>query len=90
MHVIVSLLKAWKVSVVWIDATMPSFNAISRWYTPKIVSSRKNLNSASKVANFDFSRYSQVFFIGRAKRAPHWGVQPRFRVIYVGMSHMSN
>ena len=32
--------------------------------------------------------------IGRAKRAPHWGVQWRFRVIYicmyVGMSHMSN
>ena len=24
--------------------------------------------------------------IGRAKRAPHWGVQSRFRVIYVGMS----
>ena len=34
--------------------------------------------------------------IGRAKRAPHWGVQSRFRVIYiciymyVGMSRMSN
>ena len=29
--------------------------------------------------------------IGRAKRAPHWGVQSRFRVIYVvGMSGMSN
>ena len=27
-------------------------------------------------------------YIGRAKRAPHWGVQSRFRVIYVsvGMS----
>ena len=24
-----------------------------------------------------------LFFIGRAKRAPHWGVQSRFRVIYV-------
>ena len=24
-----------------------------------------------------------VFLIGRAKRAPHWGVQSRFRVIYV-------
>ena len=22
-------------------------------------------------------------FIGRAKRAPHWGVQSRFRVIYI-------
>ena len=31
--------------------------------------------------------------IGRAKRAPHWGVQSRFRVIciyVVGMSRMSN
>ena len=32
--------------------------------------------------------------IGRAKRAPHWGVQSRFHVIYictyVGMSRMSN
>ena len=24
-----------------------------------------------------------VIIIGRAKRAPHWGVQSRFRVIYV-------
>ena len=31
---------------------MPSFNAISRSYTSEIVSSRKNLNSASKVANW--------------------------------------
>ena len=41
-----------------------------------------------------------IFLVGRAKRAPHWGVQSRFRVIYiyvynilciyVGMSHMSN
>ena len=26
-----------------------------------------------------------IFLVGRAKRAPHWGVQSRFRVIYVGM-----
>ena len=26
---------------------------------------------------------SRDFVIGRAKRAPHWGVQSRFRVIYV-------
>ena len=40
------------------------------------------------------ARHSQVcsienrgyIIIGRAKRAPHWGVQSRFRVIYVGMS----
>ena len=25
------------------------------------------------------------FLIGRAKRAPHWGVQSRFRVIYIYM-----
>ena len=25
-----------------------------------------------------------IFLVGRAKRAPHWGVQSRFRVIYVG------
>ena len=35
-----------------------------------------------------------INLIGRAKRAPHWGVQSRFRVIYiciyVGMSRMSN
>ena len=29
-----------------------------------------------------------ILFIGRAKRAPHWGVQSRFRVIYVGMSYV--
>ena len=29
----------------------------------------------------------QLVIIGRAKRAPHWGVQSRFRMIYVvGMS----
>ena len=27
-----------------------------------------------------------LLFIGRAKWAPHWGVQSRFRVIYIGMS----
>ena len=26
-----------------------------------------------------------IFLVGRANRAPHWGVQSRFRVIYVGM-----
>ena len=26
-----------------------------------------------------------MYIIGRAERAPHWGVQSRFRVIYVGM-----
>ena len=27
----------------------------------------------------------ETSLIGRAKRAPHWGVQSRFRVIYVYM-----
>ena len=27
--------------------------------------------------------------IGRAKRAPHWGVQSRFRVIYIYNVHVS-
>ena len=32
-------------------------------------------------------QYSFVpILVGRAKRAPHWGVQSRFRVIYVCMS----
>ena len=32
------------------------------------------------------SERERTLVIGRAKRAPHWGVQSRFRVIYVGMS----
>ena len=33
-----------------------------------------------------------IFLVGRAKRAPHWGVQSRFRVIYIYMCvcRMSN
>ena len=27
---------------------------------------------------------NEIAIIGRAKRAPHWGVQSRFRVIYIG------
>ena len=27
-----------------------------------------------------------IFLVGRAKRAPHWGVQSRFRVIYLSVS----
>ena len=38
------------------------------------------------------SRSSLYIIIGRAKRAPHWGVQSRFRVIYIYMCvcRMSN
>ena len=38
--------------MVWIVCDDAVFNAISRRYTPQIVSSGKNLNSASKVANW--------------------------------------
>ena len=42
-------------------------------------------NSAYAV-NLTYDRHT---LIGRAKRAPHWGVQSRFRVIYViGMSYV--
>ena len=27
-----------------------------------------------------------IFLVGRAKRAPHWGVQSRFRLIYIYVS----
>ena len=30
--------------------------------------------------------YAIIAIIGRAKRAPHWGVQSRFHVIYMYMS----
>ena len=29
--------------------------------------------------------YMQSILIGRAKRTPHWGVQSRFRVIYMSV-----
>ena len=51
-HVTVSLLKAWKVTVVWIKCTMPSFNAIPEGTYHKFLAQEKNLNSASKVANW--------------------------------------
>ena len=28
-----------------------------------------------------------IFLVGRAKRAPHWGVQLRFHVIYICLLH---
>ena len=38
------------------------------------------------IKNIIFNVYGMhIFLIGRAKRAPHWGVQSRFRVIYVCM-----
>ena len=47
--------------MVWIVCDDAVFNATSRRYTPQIVSSGKNLNSASKVANWIIvDRYSEV------------------------------
>ena len=42
----------------------------------------------SQSANFldlatESFHYQELEIIGRAKRAPHWGVQSRFRVIYI-------
>ena len=34
-------------------------------------------------------RICQLCLIGRAKRTPHWGVQSRFRVIYIYVVGMS-
>ena len=38
-----------------------------------------------KTKRNDLSRpvMGTIFLVGRAKRAPHWGVQSRFRVIYI-------
>ena len=65
---------------------MPSFNAISRRYTThhKLLAQEKT----RQVDNWFISKkknYKQELngVIGRAKRAPHWGVQSRFRVIYI-------
>ena len=47
--------------MVWIVCDDAVFNATSKRYTPQIVSSGKNLNSASKVANWIIvARYSEV------------------------------
>ena len=32
---------------------------------------------------YETYRHTYIHIFGRAKRAPHWGVQSRFRVIYV-------
>ena len=45
-----------------------------------------NNNSNSNNNNNEIITYQvekKITFIGRAKRASHWGVQSRFRVIYI-------
>ena len=39
--------------------------------------------------NYDID-CSIMDFIGRAKRAPHWGVQSRFRVIYIIIAYYTS
>ena len=41
------------------------------------------MNKRGKGVLVLYETHSVVDFIGRAKRAPHWGVQSRFRVIYI-------
>ena len=54
-HVIVSLLKTWKVTVVWIECHDAVFlMPLQEGTHHKLLAQEKNLNSASKVA------YSQV------------------------------
>ena len=53
--IIVSLLKAWKATVVGIECPMPPFNIISSRSTPEIIS--KFCEQGGKL---NYSRYSQV------------------------------
>ena len=36
------------------------------------------------------TRVRVEYVFGRAKRAPHWGVQSRFRVIYIYLYHVTS
>ena len=39
--------------------------------------------NSKEIASLYGKKKMAVLLIGRAKRAPHWGVQSRFRVIYI-------
>ena len=43
----------------------------------------ENVRKGESIAKVRFNFFLSINIIGRAKRAPHWGVQSRFRVIYV-------
>ena len=61
------------------------------FYSWELTQPRGANNSILKICRTTYLFPEPVTYIfGRAKRAPHWGVQSRFRVIYVGMSRMSN
>ena len=62
-----------------------------------ILAIRKGLPPSEMFVNQDIRHLKlccpDILLVGRVKRAPHWGVQSRFRVIYiyiyvVGMSYV--
>ena len=59
-HVIVNLLKAWKVTVVWIECHDDVFFNTFQDGTNQIVSSRKKSKFCKQGGKLDYSRYSQV------------------------------
>ena len=58
-HIIVSFLKAWKVTVVGIECVNAAFNVISRRSTPESFLSRKTLFSkfCKQGGKLDYSKY---------------------------------
>ena len=46
-------------------------------------SSLRFLSKFTSLQSFESGQALFLVVIGRAKRAPHWGVQSRFRVIYI-------
>ena len=44
------------------------------------------LNSDNKRNDLTRPVMGTIVLVGQAKQAPHWGVQSRFRVIYIYMS----
>ena len=61
-HIIVSLLKAWKVTMVGIECDVPPFNIISRNSYQKLFFQEKIFFSkfCKQGGKLDYSRYSQV------------------------------
>ena len=69
-------LRRTTVSVATYPLTMRSIRGGTLGWNIEIYSTPTN--------QFDWS-VSGAYVTGRAKRAPHWGVQSRFRVIYIYM-----
>ena len=72
-HVIGSLLKAWKVTVVWMSATMPfRLTPFQEGTHHKLLAQKNHLISASKVANWitvDILKYSNKGLIIFGKKS---------------------